>query len=208
MSRAVKIVIALALLFLLFGLFMYVRTVRYGFSTHDEPGSLEAFMARTTRALAVPSDLRNKKNPLPLTPAILAEGRAHWADHCALCHGNDGKGTELGKGMYPNVPDMTSERVQELSDGALFATIENGIRLTGMPGFGSGTAQSAYGTWGLVHFIRHLPKLTPEEMSEMQKLNPKTPEEFRQMQEEEAFLGDEGEAPTAAPAHDAQPHQH
>jgi hypothetical protein len=64
-----------------------------------------------------------------------------------------------------------------------------------MPGFGSGTAESAYGTWTLVHFIRHLPKLKPEELAAMQKLNPKSPAEWQQMQEEEAFLA-------------ATPHQH
>jgi hypothetical protein len=75
-----------------------------------------------------------------------------------------------------------------------------------MPGFGNGTAESAYGSWSLVHFIRHLPKLAPEELAAMQKLNPKSPEEWQQMQEEEAFLaGDDGE-PAPAPAEDHSPH--
>lgn len=196
MRRRVVIIMIILAVVAVGGGIAFVRTVRYGFSAHDEPTAIEAFVARTTRAWAVPADLRNVKNPLPLTPALLAEGRAHWADHCALCHANDGKGSEMGKKMYPHAPDMSSERVQKLSDGELFATIENGIRLTGMPGFGNGTADSAYGTWGLVHFIRHLPKLTPEEIAEMEKLNPKSPEECQ----EEAFLaaekGDDAPAPS------------
>ena len=107
----------------------------------------------------------------------------------------------MGRMMYPRTPDMTAEETQSLSDGALFATIENGVRLSGMPGFGSGTAESAYGSWSLVHFIRHLPKLTPEEIAEMQKLNPKSPDEWRQMQAEEAFLAGDGEEPAPAAAH-------
>jgi hypothetical protein len=91
--------------------------------------------------------------------------------------------------MYPKAPDMTLAATQSLSDGELFAIIENGVRLTGMPGFGNGTAASAAGSWGLVHFIRHLPKLTPAEVAEMEKLNPKSPAEWQQMKEEEAFLG-------------------
>jgi hypothetical protein len=90
--------------------------------------------------------------------------------------------------MYPRAPDMTLPSTQSLRDGELFAIIENGIRLTGMPGWGNGTAESAYGSWSLVHFIRHLPKITPEEIAEMEKLNPKSPEEWQQMQAEEAFL--------------------
>ncbi len=72
----------------------------------------------------------------------------------------------MGPKFYPKVPDMTKAATQSQSDGELFATIENGIRLTGMPAFGAGTAESAYGTWGLVHLIRHLPKITPEELAD------------------------------------------
>jgi mono/diheme cytochrome c family protein len=149
--------------------------VRRGFSVHDEPSRIEAAMARTMRRWAVPADLRDLKNPVPRTPAVLAEARAHFADHCAGCHGNDGKGGGLGSQMYPRAPDMTSPATQTLSDGELFSIIENGVRLTGMPGFGSGTAESAYASWTLVHFIRHLPKLTSAELEEMKGLNPRSP---------------------------------
>jgi hypothetical protein len=30
------------------------------------------------------------------------------------------------------------------------------------------------GSWKLVHFIRHLPHITPEELDQMKALNPKT----------------------------------
>ena len=173
----------------------FASMIRRGFSAHDEPSRVEAVMARAMRHWAVPSDLRGLKNPVPLTPQIVAEGRAHFADHCAGCHGNDGKGGGMGKQMYPKAPDMTLAATQSLSDGELFSIVENGVRLTGMPGFGSGTAESAYGSWGLVHFIRHLPKLTPEELAGMQKLNPRSPDEWRQLQAEEAFLA--GEEPAA-----------
>jgi len=114
---------------------------------------------------------------------VLAEARAHFADHCAICHGNDGKGKSgMGKQMYPRTPDMTLAATQSLSDGEIFSIIENGVRLTGMPGFGNGTAESAYGSWSLVHFIRHMPNLSPEELAEMKRLNPKSPEEWEEMQ--------------------------
>jgi len=174
---------------LLIGLAAVMYTVRYGLSTHDEPTAIEAFIASKMRHWSVPSDLHKAKNPLPLTPELLAEARAHFADHCAICHANDGKGkTEMGQRLYPRAPDMTLEETQSQSDGDLFATIENGVRLTGMPGWGDGTAESAHGSWALVHLIRHLPKITPEELAEMEKLNPKSPEEWQEMQAEEKFL--------------------
>lgn len=209
MKRTTLIVLVVSGLAALIGAGMLVRMMRYGFSTHDDPSSMEAMMARMMRRGSVPADLRNAKNPVALTPEVLGEARGHWADHCAICHGNDGKGqTSFGQGMYPKAPDMTHEATQTLSDGELFSVIENGIRLTGMPGWGSGTAESAYGSWTLVHFIRHLPKLTAEELAEMEKLNPKSPEEWQQMQEEVMFLAGGDEAPASPSTNDAQPNHH
>lgn len=209
MKRVALIVVVAIVLVMIAGALTLVSMTRSGLSTHEEPTALEAFMARTIRRWAVPSDLRNTKNPLPSSPAVLADARAHFADHCATCHGNDGKGGGMGKQMYPKAPDMTLAATQSLSDGELFAIIENGIRLTGMPGFGTGTAESAAGSWGLVHFIRHFPELTAKELAEMEKLNPKSPAEWQQMQAEESFLAGDAEAPERAPAaHVATPHQH
>jgi mono/diheme cytochrome c family protein len=201
MKRAVVVAVALLAIVMLIGAIAMASMVRSGLSAHDEPSRVEAVTARAMRHWAVPSDLRDAQNPMPLTSSVLAEGRAHFADHCAGCHGNDGKGESgVGKQMYPRTPDMTLAATQSLSDGELFAVIENGVRLTGMPGFGSGTAASAYGSWTLVHFVRHLPKLAPEELAEMQKLNPKSPEEWQQMQEEDSFLAGGDEAPEPEPA--------
>ena len=192
MRRPVKLTLIVLGILALLGGSLFWSLLRRGFSAHDEPTRVEAWAARSMRHWATPADLRGESNPLPLTPQVLGEARAHWADHCASCHGNDGKGkTVIGEHLYPPVPDMTLPATQELSDGELFSVIENGIRLTGMPGWGNGTAESAYGSWGLVHFIRHLPRLTPEEIAEMEALNPKTPEEWAEMQAEEAFLSGE-----------------
>jgi mono/diheme cytochrome c family protein len=182
--------------------------LRYGFSAHDEPTKIEAIVARTVRHWAVPSDLRDVRNPMPVSSDVLAEARAHFADHCAVCHGNDGKGQSgMGKKMYPRTPDMTLAATQSLSDGELFSIIENGIRLTGMPAFGSGTAESARGSWSLAHFIRHLPKITPEEVGEMETLNPKSPEEWQAMQAESDFLNAD-ETGSEQPAAETTQHKH
>jgi hypothetical protein len=120
------------------------------------------------------------------------------SDHCASCHSNDGSGaTEIGRRLYPRAPDMRLPATQELTDGELFHVIENGVRLTGMPGWGSGDHERD--SWALVHFIRHLPKLTREEVLEMERANPKTPDEWKELQREDEFLG--GESAPSAPAH-------
>lgn len=209
MTRPAKIVIGVIAAVALLGIMLLFSMLRRGFSALDEPSTIEAFMATVMRRYAVPSDLKKATNPLPLTPEVLADGRSHFADHCAGCHGNDGKGqTSIGPTLYPKVPDMTKPETQSRSDGELFATIENGIRLTGMPAFGQGTAESAYGSWSLVHFIRHLSNITPEELVAMEKLNPKSPEEWQQLQEEEAFLAGDAEETSVAAGTENQPHHH
>ena len=192
MRRPIKISLLVECVLVVLVMLMLWSLVRRGFSTFDEPSWVEARMARSLRRWSAPADLRKAHNPLPLTSQVLAEARAHWADHCASCHGNDGKGkTAIGEHLYPRAPDMTLPATQSLSDGELFAIIENGVRLTGMPGWGNGTAESAYGSWTLVHFIRHLSQLTPEEIAGMEAVNPKTPEEWEEIQAEEAFLSGE-----------------
>ena len=202
MRRGAVIAAAVIALAIVLVSIVMASMARSGLSAADEPTSLEASLAAAMRRMAVPADLKDAGNPLPATPEVIAEGLAHFADHCAICHGNDGKGqTTMGPNFYPKVPDLTLPATQSQSDGALFATIENGVRLTAMPAFGNGTAESAYGSWALVHFIRHLPDLTPEELTQMEYLNPKSPAQWEQMKEESAFL--EG---TAVPP--AATHQH
>src|SRR5258708_29220107 len=133
MRRRTLIVGGVAALFLVAAIAL-VSTLRYGFSAHDEPTAMERTVARTMRHWAAPSDLRGRKNPIPLTPDVLADARAHFADHCAVCHGNDGKGQSgMGKQMYPKTPHMTLCATQRLSDRELFSIIDNGLPPTCLP---------------------------------------------------------------------------
>ena len=140
----------------------------HGFSARERPSSFEAFLARRARRLATPPDARTLKNPLPATPLDIAEARDHFADHCATCHGNDGTGkTQINAGLYPPAPDMRQNDTQQLSDGELFYIIKNGIRFTGMPGWGGEDDEN----WQLVLFIRHLPELSGQELELMKEIN-------------------------------------
>ena len=161
------------------------RLFTTGFSAKTEPHAIEVFMARQIRHLAIPIEHRNKPNPVSLGPDLLQEGLAHFADHCATCHGNDGSGrTPIGKNVYPKAPDLRVADTQSMSDGELFWVIHNGIRFTAMPAWGEGDLDKDLDSWKLVHFIRHLPQLTQEELDQMKALNPKTKKD---LEEEAAF---------------------
>src|ERR1041385_2218144 len=155
-------VVAVLLILLIAIAAVVANVVIHGVSARDQPTHSEVAIARTLRHFAVPMKLRSASNPLPVSAAALQEGREHFADHCAQCHGNDGRGqTEMGRNLYPRAPDMTLPATQKLSDGELFAIIRNGVRLTGMPGWGG--EHSEQDDWKLVLFIRHLPQMTKEE---------------------------------------------
>jgi mono/diheme cytochrome c family protein len=179
----------LILTVLVIGVLTGAYIVATGVSARPDPGALEARTARTIRTLAIRPRVRGVTNPVPASYTVIMEGMEHFADHCAVCHGNDGSGnTEMGRGLYPRAPDMRLPATQNLSDAELFYIIENGVRLTGMPGWATGTKEGETSSWHLVHFIRHLPKLTAEEVEHMEELTPKSPQAVRQQIEEEKFL--------------------
>ena len=177
-----------------------------GLSTRVQPSWIEERTALGMRQLATPSAVRDRSSPVTPTPAVFEDGLAHFADHCASCHGNDGGGTDLGKSFYPPVPDMRAARTQNLTDGELFSIIENGIRLTGMPAWGNGTPEGEASSWALVHFIRRLPALSPDDIARMQDLNPKSPAELREEEEARRFLA--GDEPTKTSAQTAPQGHH
>jgi mono/diheme cytochrome c family protein len=170
-----------------------------GLSSRATPSRLETAIARNSHHFAIPSSARAAQNPVLASPEDLRDARLHFADHCAICHGNDGSGhTMMGDGLFPRPPDLRKPETQNLTDGEIFWVIENGVRFTGMPAFASGGQHGGeLDSWKLVHFVRHLPHLTEEERIEMEKYNPKGPEDRAEEQQENDFLG--GATPKAKP---------
>jgi len=167
-----------------------------GFSAKTEPHALEVWMARQIRHLAIPIEKRNAQNPIPLSPGVIKESLAHFADHCALCHANNGSGeTPIGKNVNPRALDLRLPDIQSMSDGEIFWVIHNGIRFTAMPAWGEGDPAEDKDSWKLVHFIRHLPQLAPEELDQMKALNPTTKKDLKEGAAFDQFLqGDDAAA--------------
>ena len=197
------VVVALAL-----GVLAGAYFVTVGVSARPQPTALERVTANTVRGIAIRTRVRGLTNPVQASATVIKEGRGHFADQCAVCHGNDGSGnTEMGRGLYPRAPDMRLAATQNLSDAELFYIIENGVRLTGMPGWSTGTKEGETLSWHLVHFIRQLPHLTSDDIEQMESLNPKSPEEIRQEIEAEQFLnGTDSPAPSSSESHEHGDH--
>jgi mono/diheme cytochrome c family protein len=194
------VLLALIVATLVFGAFV----LRRGISARKEPSALETRVARALRHTAIPKIDREEENPWATvaTPEVMKDAREHFADHCAQCHANDGSGkTEMGQYLYPRAPDMRLPATQNLSDGELYYIIRNGVPLTGMPAWGEPNLVQDDDSWQLVLFIRHLPKLTPEEIRDMEHYNP-VGEMEREDEKEHEETGDKGKGTgKSAPEH-------
>ena len=129
---------------------------RFSLSAIEEPGHFETELATKGKRFLVG---RSARGLLPAAPAYTkasaGTGRMIYMGDCAACHGNDGRTpSEIGRSMYPRALDLSSAEVQEGSDAELFWIIQNGIRLSGMPGFGK--LHQSDEIWKLVHYVRSL----------------------------------------------------
>jgi cytochrome c6 len=79
-----------------------------------------------------------------------AAAKATFQSKCAMCHGPDGAGSEVGKSM--NVPDLRAPVVQKLPDAQLAQVIADGKG--GMPSFKSSLSEDEI--HALVAHIRSL----------------------------------------------------
>src|SRR5579863_6912536 len=144
-----------------------VRLIWHGVSTADQPSYLETVVARSARNLSIPRKARTEANPFQPTADVLTEARESFIARCAVCHGSDGSGmTELGRNLYPKVPDLRLPETQNLSDGEIRYIIRNGVRLTGMPGWAKPHDEQSDDSWKLVLFIRSMRQLTKEEQAQ------------------------------------------
>jgi mono/diheme cytochrome c family protein len=122
----------------------------------EEPGPLETFLATRAKHLLIRWNSRDDIPPPPTDlQASIEEGDKLFGTECAACHGLDGHTpTDAGRWMYPRAADLTSPEVQQYSDRELFWILKDGIRLSGMPAFG--TVESQEHIWNLVHYLRTL----------------------------------------------------
>jgi mono/diheme cytochrome c family protein len=95
------------------------------------------------------------QNPVPRQAAVVKRGEALFRTHCTVCHGSEGRGDGPGAaGLNPKPADLTSEHVDDHTDGDIFWWLTYGIAGSAMPGFDA--TLSNIERWELIRFIRSL----------------------------------------------------
>ncbi len=150
---ALAIVVALGAAVYFFGGFYSVA------ATEPEPGPVAWVLIKVRQA----SIIRHATDPAPGTlddPASVRAGaRAFAARGCVTCHGAPGADyAKFAEGMRPDPPDL-KDIVSDRAPAQLFWVVKNGIKMTGMPGFGAiGVPDQEL--WSIVAFLKKLPSVS------------------------------------------------
>jgi len=122
----------------------------------------------TVRERSISAHSKRITVPSLKDPKLVDIGFRNYHAMCRLCHNAPGYSrTEIAQGLNPAPPDFTSKDMKRRGDAEYFWIVKNGIKMTGMPAFG--TTHSEDELWGIVLFLTRLPDLKPERYGAMVK---------------------------------------
>jgi mono/diheme cytochrome c family protein len=126
----------------------------------DPPMPFEKRLAQA----ALDAHLEKQPHTEPLVPAeetTYLAGAEIYKKECAVCHGlPDSQRTPVAEGMYPQPPQLfygtgaTDDPVWET-----YWKAKNGIRMTGMPGFGGRLTETQL--WQVSQLVANADKISP-----------------------------------------------
>ena len=163
MSRLLWFVlgIVVAIVALIVGGYLFLLSGGVSMETTASPLPLE----RSVAGIALRASLGNaaqEHDPLPVDDANMLAGAQVFGTHCAICHGRPGGSrSDIARGMFPNPPQLfqPKDMVTDDPEGITHWKVTHGIRLSGMPGFGSTLADTA--RWQVTMLVAHADKLSP-----------------------------------------------
>lgn len=97
-------------------------------------------------------DAEDATNPVAHDPAAAERGRQLFAVHCAVCHGDDGRGDGRLSTVFPQAPDLRYQTICNRTDGFIYGTITAGGRA--MPSQREGL--TSRDRWSLVDYVRQI----------------------------------------------------
>jgi thiosulfate dehydrogenase len=131
-------------------------------ATKGPPLPMERFVARTALHAAMKGE-EDKPSPVSADEVNLLKGARVYMNHCAVCHGDvSGQPTAFAKGLFPKPPQLLEKGHGVTDDpvGESYWKVKNGIRLTGMPGFGDSLSESEL--WQVSQFVANADKLSAD----------------------------------------------
>jgi mono/diheme cytochrome c family protein len=154
--------IALGICILPLSAYLVAVSGRMPVATKGKPLPFERFLASVAIHAAVDREAI-RPSPVAATEANLAAGAKIYQAQCMVCHGSpDRPPTAIALGMYPKPPPLVrldKTGVTDDSAGETYWKAKNGIRLTGMPGFGDSLSDTEL--WQVSLLLQHAHELPP-----------------------------------------------
>ena len=139
--------------------YLFVVSGRMPVATKGPPLPLERFLASKALHAAMDPEV-GKPSPLPADEPNLLAGAHVYQTQCAVCHGQLGQPeSAVAKGMFPHPPPLLPPKKGVTDDevGETYWKVKNGIRLTGMPGYGASLSDPEL--WQVSLLLLHADKL-------------------------------------------------
>jgi thiosulfate dehydrogenase len=160
MKRGIVLGILIAFLLAFGGAYFILATGRMPANADSEPSALEQWAAHKSLKAGLERDAPKGPNPVPLSDRNLAAGLHLYAQDCMVCHGAaDGQASAIAAGLYQEPPQFAMDGVEDDPEGFSFWKIKHGIRLTGMPSFGTSLDDTQI--WQVALFLKRMDSLPP-----------------------------------------------
>ncbi len=160
MARALLVGILLGILLVAAGVYLYFATGHAPVAVTAAPMPFERTFAR----IGLHAYLDRLPHPDPQVPADESNMQAAaqvYKQNCAVCHGlPEGQKTAIAAGMAPP-PPLLFHGTGVTDDDAweTYWKVENGIRMTGMPGFKDKLSETQI--WQVTVLLKNADKMSP-----------------------------------------------
>ncbi|MGZ3218318.1 c-type cytochrome [Paracoccus sp. T5] len=136
-------------------------TGTYNVAASDQHADAVRWTLDTTMRRSVERRSGGVELPETFSDELVAQGAHHYAESCVYCHGAPGQDpTEWSRGMRPEPPHLM-EAAAEWSAEEIYWIVENGIKMSGMPAFG--THHGPEGIAALTAFVTQMPGLSSDD---------------------------------------------
>jgi thiosulfate dehydrogenase len=159
MIKGLIVGILLGVLLVAGGVYFYFSTGRAPVATSAPPMPLERKLAK----MGLHAYLEKLPHPEPQVPADetnLIAGAKIYKEQCAVCHGLPGEPrSAVSAGMFPKPPELFhGTGVTDDDAWESYWKVENGIRMTGMPGFKDRLTEPQI--WQVTVLVKNADKMT------------------------------------------------
>lgn len=146
------------------GAVAFIYSGIYNVSTLQPDNPVIAWALHTTSDHSVDARLGDIVAPDNLDqPAVIQSGAQFFGAHCVVCHGGPGlKPSPVAQGLNPSPPNLF-RATRKPKTTEMFYFIKNGVKMTGMPGFGKSISDDQI--WAVTAFLRKAPGMTPQDFA-------------------------------------------